>query len=132
MENSLNRLLDHFGSTKEERVGNEAELAKVVLGLAVRLEAQATTLLISSLPKDNKGQLLLRADRNLQRRALEQLELGTDKEGFWTHGTLALEKEMREEVHKAEDVATSYLDPRTGETDTVRTILLRFSLRHDA
>lgn len=123
VESSTQRLLDRFGSTKG---GKETELAKVVLGLAVRLEAQATTLLIETLDHGSKEQLLLRADRNLMVRALQELHDENSESlqhhGFIRDGTVALEEDMREEIEEAEDVAKYFLDPTTGETDRLEEI----------
>ncbi|KAM0750985.1 voltage-gated potassium channel [Meredithblackwellia eburnea MCA 4105] len=138
----------HGDVIRSERAGDQRqhdEVAKVVLGLALRLEAQATTLLLETLPRASKEQLLLRGDRNLMLRALRELKEedetkkteengkhGNDKgrkkrrrssDAEIMHlGTMALEEEMREEIEEAEDVARTFLDPTTGETDTLEEI----------
>jgi len=55
---------------KEKEEADAKDLAEEVLELAVRLEAQARTLLIEVFPTGTKEQILLRADRNVQLRAL--------------------------------------------------------------
>lgn len=71
VENSTNRLKKHFGLSSKSTEEIES-IAKVVLGLAIRLEAQASTLLIEALEDGSKPQLLLRGDRNLMMRALKE------------------------------------------------------------
>ncbi|CDZ97209.1 Tandem pore domain K channel [Phaffia rhodozyma] len=59
----------------EESVVRE-ELAKRTLRLACMLEANARSLLIATLPAGSKAQMLLKADRNIQRRDMETMLSG--------------------------------------------------------
>lgn len=58
---------------EKKRIEDQEELTRVVLHLAVRLEAQARTLLIEKLEPKGKAQMVLRADRSLQHRTVESL-----------------------------------------------------------
>ncbi|KAL8291716.1 hypothetical protein RQP46_001974 [Phenoliferia psychrophenolica] len=118
VESSTQRLKEKF-SLPEDGAGEgkkKEDLAKVVLGLAVRLEAQATTLLLETLERGSKEQLLIRADRNLMVRALRELhDENSDaprNHGFIRDGTVALEEDMLQELDEAEDVSVSSLSSR--------------------
>jgi len=84
---------------------DEKELTRVVLHLAVHLEAQSRAMLIDSLDPNSKGQILLRADRTLQERVVEgfreDLHLSPSErtalhlvEGLEAEEQAAFEKEM--------------------------------------
>ena len=58
---------------ERQRIQDQEELTRVVMHLAVRLEAQARTLLIEKLEPKGKAAIILRADRSLQHRTVESL-----------------------------------------------------------
>lgn len=58
---------------------DERAMAGLVIGLAIRLEAQARAMLIESLEVGSQSQLLLRADLSLQRRMTRELQAKLNK-----------------------------------------------------
>lgn len=67
------RLGDEF--QEAERVeSTQLELTRLILDLAIKLEGDARSLLLDSLPKGSKPHVLLRADRTLHLRALRASE----------------------------------------------------------
>ncbi|KAK4698255.1 hypothetical protein P7C70_g8028, partial [Phenoliferia sp. Uapishka_3] len=86
VEESHRRLEQRFGDPSDNNEG----LSKVVLGLAIRMEAQATELLINAL-ETGRGHILLRADRNLQRRALGELKTDETYHAYVEEAKVALD-----------------------------------------
>jgi sulfur relay (sulfurtransferase) DsrC/TusE family protein len=78
-----------------------------------------------------KAAWLLRADRNLRRRALETDEdknkkVREEKESQGHHvlkrGTLLLEEDMQKEVEEAEDIAEKYLNLSASHTNVLELV----------
>ncbi|KAM0746778.1 voltage-gated potassium channel [Meredithblackwellia eburnea MCA 4105] len=76
----------------EKKYSRDREMLKVVLGLAVQMEEEATLLLLDSLSSTGKGHYLLQADRNLQMRALTTLNLEPRYHGYITLALKAVGK----------------------------------------
>lgn len=76
VKGTAQQLKSHFDLKRnsESSEDQKIELTRLVLDLAVKLESDARSMLLDSIPRGTKPHVLLRADRILHLRALERAE----------------------------------------------------------